>query len=245
MIEVTKREVMVGVVIVLVLIGLGFILSAKVHDSVTTNNVKYFRSLKVDNDTELFNYAINTEVGDMLSYGKFKANEPVSDPLIDGEYFALRKIEEHYVRKTRTVTYTDANGKTKTKQETYWTWEERGREHFNTETFNYLGRDFDIDIVKVNNYQYKDTVKEGLLSNVRYKFHIIPKEFQGTMYSKAQGKTIKDNELFYERKIDVLMESKEGEADRATIIFWVVWILLTIAAVIGFVALDNKFLNNK
>lgn len=243
-IEVTKREILVSIVLVLFMLGLGFLISTKVHDVTNSSNERYFKALKIDNDPELFQYAIDTEVGNIVSYGTVKANNPISDPMIDGEYFELTKIKERYVMKTRTVTYTDSNGNTRTKTETYWEWEEEDRWKSHTDTFTYLGQTYDYDFIKFNHDSYIDTYKKHSFSKVRYKFYGIPVEFEGSLYSKATNKTITDNKFHYNQTIKDLMEQKENEANYMTYVFWIFWIILIGIAVYAFIALDNRYLNN-
>lgn len=243
--EATKREVLVSIVIVLVLLSLGFLIGNAIHNNASEENEKYFKALKVNNDPAMFNHAINTEIGNMVSYGVFTANDPVSNEMIKGNYFAIRKVEEHYVMKTRVVTYTDSEGNTKTKTETYWEWDEVKREHFATESFTYLDKEFSYGFIPINHYSHKETVKDGFLSDVRFKFYTIPKEFNGTLYSKAVDKKITDNRLYLHDTIESLIEKKEKSADTQVVVFWIIWSMLIIAAVVGFIALDNRYLNNK
>lgn len=243
-IEVTKREVLVSVIIILLMISVGFFLATSLHNSISVDNEKYFRALKIDNNPSLFNHAINTDVGNMVSYGTFKANEPVTDSMIDGEYFSIVKIEEHYVQKTRTVNYVDSNGTPQTRIETYWEWDEVGREYFNTETFTFLEKVFDYEKIKFKNYSYNSTVKPHSFSNVRYIFRTIPLEFDAVIYSKAKSKTITNTKIHYNTTIESLINKKENEANETVIVFWVIWSLLIIVAVVGFVVLDNRYLNN-
>lgn len=242
-IEITLREVLVSVVIFLFMIGLGFFIAETIDDNVSTYNEKYFKALKVDNNPDLFDYAIRTQVGDMLSYGTFQANEPVSDSLTKGEFFAIKRIEEHYVMKTRVVTYKDSNGHTHTKTETYWEWDEVGRKMSNTKTFRYLNRDFDFKKVDFSHYKYLTTVNTS--PNVRYQFYTIPVTFKGSLYSEAVDKTIKDSELFANQKIKDIMQQKEDESHKWVVAFWLVWIIFIIAITFGFMALENRYLNNK
>jgi len=244
-IEITKREVLVSIIILLLMTGFGFFISTTIHNKVSVSNEKYFKALKVDNDENLFKYVIDTEIGDLISYGTLKANEPVSDPLIDGQYFSIKKIEEHYVKKTRTVTYRDSEGNTKTRTETYWEWDVVKRERFDTYAFNYLGKDFDLSTVKIDNHNYNTTVKKGFGGNVRWKFYTIPKEFNASLYSKAESKTIKQNEIYPEERIETLIAMKEKGADNAVIAFWIAWIILTLGSIGVFVALDNRYINNQ
>ncbi|MED3562384.1 hypothetical protein [Bacillus xiapuensis] len=241
-IEITLREILISIVIVLVMVGLGFFLAESIHDTVTSDNEKYFKALKVDNNPDLFDYAIRTDVGDMLSYGQFKANEPVSDRLIKGKYYSINKTEEHYTMHTRTVTY-KCGKHTCTRTEVYWTWDYVGEEDFNTKTFTYLGREFNYNKIHFYNYEYYDTVQTS--SHVRFKIYIIPREFNGTLYSKASNKTIKDNSLYANQKIKEVIDGKEHSADHWVIGFWIAWSILIAAIVFIFIALDNKYINNK
>lgn len=242
--DITRRELIASIAIVFAMIGIGFLISTSIHNAVSTENEKYFKAVKIDKDEDLFGYAIDTSVGNILSHGILKANQTVSDSMVDGEYFSIIKTEEHYVMKTRVVTYTDSNGKTQTRTETYWEWDEIKREKFNTETFNYLGKDFDFNIVKINHHKYLETVKKRGLSSVRWKFYVIPKEFSGTMYSEAKNKTLSKNELYAGKAIEKVMEEKEKAADIAVIVFWIFWVILTGALVFVFIALENRYLNN-
>lgn len=244
-IGITKREILVSVIIVLLMVGLGYFISTAIHNNVTVGNEKYFKALQVDDNPELFNYAIETQVGGVLSYGVFKANESVTDSLIEGEYFSMIKNEEHYVMKTRVVTYVDSDGNSKTRTETYWEWDVVKRELFITKTFEYLGRDFNFSTVEFNNHRYNDTVKKKAFSDVRWVYYTIPKEFNATLYSQAESKTIKKNEIYPNQTIEALIAKVEKGADSAVIVFWIVWAVLIVIIVGIFVALDNKFINNK
>lgn len=231
-----------SIIIVFVMLTLGFLISTKLHNSIITKNEKYFKALKINNDPELFDYAINTNVGNIVSQGKFVANEPVSDSLIDGEYFSIKKIKENYVQKTKTVTYVDSNGTTRTKTEKYWVWEEVDRETFYTNTLQYLGKTFSYKKFSFDNHSYKDTVYTGLMT--RYKFYVIPIEFNASVFSVTKSNSIEKNEVYAGYTIDELIEHKEKETDFIIVLFWVIWIVLTAVIVILFVALEIKYLNN-
>jgi hypothetical protein len=241
-IEITFREILVSIVIVLLMIGLGFFIAESIHDKVFSDNEKYFKALKVNNNPDLFDYAIRTQVGDMVSYGQFKANDPVSDSLIKGEYFYIDKVEEHYRMHTRVVSY-KCGKHTCTRTETYWTWDKVDENWSNTKTFTYLGRKFNYDVVNFYNDQYYDTVNSGF--HVRFKFYVIPTKFDGTLYSKSVDKTIKENSLYANQKINEVINDKEHSADYLVTFFWVMWGSLIVVIVVVFVVLENKFLNNK
>src|SRR6185312_805157 len=242
-IEITKREILISIVIVLLMLSVGFFISVNIHNNVSVGNEKYFKALKIDNNPDMFNHAINTEVGDIVSYGTFKANSAVSDSLIKGKYFSIIKIDEHYVMKTRIVTYTDANGNMQTRTETYWEWEEVKRSQYNTDSFSYLGKEFEYEKVKFKNHKYNKTVSKGLLSNVRWEFRTIPVEFNASLYSMAEGKTITKNELYSGQSIEELIHQKEKGADNAVVLFWIALMFVIVLVVGIFVAMDNKYIN--
>ena len=159
--------------------------------------------------------------------------------MIDDDYFAILKIQEDYVMKTRVVTYSCGKN-TCTRTETYWEWDEVERWKSNTKTFNFLGVNHSYSAVKFDDYEYLKTITNG---NTRFTFYVIPKKFKGSMYSYMNNKTISDSELFYNENIKQVMEDKEKDADSRVVFFWVFWILLTIFTNVIFVVLDNKYLN--
>lgn len=244
-IKVTLREILVSIIIALLMTGVGIFISNIIYDKTVEDSEEFFKALKIYNDEELFNYAINTNVGNILSQGVFMANVAVSDDMIDGEYFSIIRAEEHYEMKTREVTYTDGNGNVRTKTETYWEWVEHKRDVFYTETFNYLGREFNYKDMKFNFHSYNKTVQKDLLSNVRYVFYTIPREFEASVFLKANNNTITDNKIFYNKTIKDIINSKEKSADNAVKVFWVIWMVVILVAIGLFVALENKFINNE
>ena len=61
--KVTKREVMVTIAITLILIGLGFIISSSIRNNIYESNEKYHKSLKINNDVDMFQHALKTNIG--------------------------------------------------------------------------------------------------------------------------------------------------------------------------------------
>lgn len=242
-IEITKREALLSVVGVLILTGLGFFIATSIHDKVWTDNEKYFKALSIDNDADTFDYALETEVGNALSFGRVTANEPVTDKLIKGGYYAIQKDEEHYTMHTRTVSYKCGKKSTCHRTETYWTWDFVDRESKATKTFKFLGKDFDRKKVDFHNYEYTDTVKTS--PHVRYVFSTIPKSFTGTLFANISDNTIKDTNFFHNMDIKSVKQSKEKSADHWVIGFWWMWGILITTLVIIFVALDNRYINGK
>ena len=107
---ITKREILVSIVIAALMIMFGFLISTQWSESQQESDIKYNKAIQIDNDTDLFQYGINTNVGNAFVYGELKAVDSVTYPEIGGEYMYVRKVEEHYNMHTRTVTTTDSKG---------------------------------------------------------------------------------------------------------------------------------------
>lgn len=238
--KITIREVIVSFVIVLFMIAIGLFISNIIHNDVSEENEKYFKSLKINDDSTTFNYGLKTNIGRTLTYGSFKANEPVSDDLIKGSYFYIKKTKEVYTMHTRTVSYKCGKSRCH-RTETYWTWDVVGVNKSHTKTFKFMDNSYKYNSVEFNNEKYLKTVTNG---NVRYVFSVIPIEFKGTLYSNLKDGKLNDSELFANKTIKQVMKSKENGADNSVVIFWIVWSLLILIVVILFVALDNRYLNN-
>ena len=83
--EITKREVIMSVAIIAIMITIGFFLGEKVQDYQNDQNAKYRKAIQIS-DTEMFRYGMETSVGNAFVYGKLKAVDAVSYPEIEGEY---------------------------------------------------------------------------------------------------------------------------------------------------------------
>lgn len=67
--EVTKREILVSIVIAALMIMFGFLISTKWSESQQESDIKYNKAIQIDNDTELFKYGMDTNVGNAFVYG--------------------------------------------------------------------------------------------------------------------------------------------------------------------------------
>lgn len=243
--EITFREILVSIAITLILIGIGFFISSAIENGINESNEKYYKALKINNDQEMFKYAINTNVGYTLSQGNVKAINGVSINDIEGTYFRIKKVKEKYTMHTRQVAHTRTVGnKTETyyTTEIYYTWDYAGQEEFNTEKFEFLGVQFEYGIINFYNEEYKETIKVS--SDTRFNYYIIPYEFQGCLFTKIQNNTITENEFRYNNTIENIIECKQKESRNSIIIFWIFWIISILGIVFVFVYFDNKNLED-
>ena len=146
---------------------------------------------------------------------------------------------------TRTVTYTTGSGKTRqihTRTKTYWTWDRVDSEDIKCNEVSFCGVVFDSSKIELPDDDYIDTIKTS--SHIRYKYYGIGTKYTGTIYTVLTDNTISNNTPFYNGlNIDETINHLESSVE--LVIFWIVWIIVIIAVVIGFYYLDNKWLEDK
>lgn len=236
--EITKREVILSISIIAIGLILGIIISGKLSDRAKDKNSIYNKATHIESK-ELFEYAIRTNIGNAFVYGDLISLDPVTYDEIDGEYMYLKKVKEQYTMHTRTVTTKDSKGKTKTKIETYYTWDEVAAIKKESTKVTFLGLEYDYNKFKLPSAKYIKTIKES--STIRYKYYGIPTKLTGTIFINIKDNNIGNNIIFYESTINDTIEILESEA--YIIIFWIVWILLIVVSTYGFYYLDNNWLN--
>lgn len=237
---ITKREVIASFVIIAFMMIVGFFISDNMTDWQNEQNAKYQKALHIENNKDMFQYGMDTNVGNAFVYGDLTALDPVSYDEIDGEYMYIEKVKEQYTKHTRRVSYT-VDGKTRYRTETYWTWDWVGSEDKKCKNINFCGVAFDSNKIDMPSQHLIDTIKES--SHIRYKYYGVSTSHTGTIFTKLADGSISDNTKFYENESidDVLKDKTTGGWN---IIFWVVWIILIGILVFGFYYLDNQWLNS-
>ena len=203
-------------------------------------NEIYNKAVKIESQ-EMFQYGMDTNVGNAFVYGDLKAVDTVTYPEIGGEYMYVEKVKERYTRHTRKVRH--SNGKTTWyTTETYWTWDRVDSENIKCNEVSFWGVVFDSSKIELPDDDYIDTIKTS--SHIRYKYYGIGTEYTGTIYTVLTDNTISNNTPFYNGlNIDETIDHLESSVE--LVIFWIVWIIVIIAVVIGFYYLDNKWLEDK
>lgn len=267
----TKREILFSIIILFLMIGIGFFISNKISNYVAEKNEVYYQSTKIDNNSDEFKYAIKTNLGNCLAYGEFSAVEDVSISELNDKYFAIEKETERYTMHTRVV-YHRSGKTTYTTTENYYTWDNENTEYKTTDTFEFLGLKFPTTKLNLGNYQvldlnkktvsskYQSWISGGYLYNngdkwasvgdLRFEYSIVPTKFKGSILAK-----LKDSSVFNVDKVDKqinienytihkLIQHKQDTEDTPVIIFWIVWSVLIIGAIVGFYYIDNKWLED-
>lgn len=263
--EVTKREILFSIIIVALMAILGIFIGSKIVENNTERNEKYYLALKIGNNEEQFAYALKTRIGNCLAYGELNAVDFVTIPEVSGEYSYIEKVTERYTRHVRTENYTDSKGKTRTRTVVEYSWDTINREVNSSKEFEFLGVNFSneisgqpisvLDISEIaaekdkirGSYIYNDGFFESV-GDTREKFYAAPKSFSGTMevnFSEGALKSFNGGDVIKihsDKSIDDVISSLESDSKFSVAIFAVVWVIITISAVVGFCYLENKWL---
>nr|DAV26200.1 MAG TPA: hypothetical protein [Caudoviricetes sp.] len=235
--EITKREIIASISIIAVMFLIGVLISSKISDWQINQNDKYNKAVKIQS-TDLFQYGMETNVGNAFVYGELKAVDTVTYPEIGGKYIYVKKVKEKYTRHTRRVAHKSGK-RTYYTTETYWTWDYVGKESKKAKKINFCGIDFKSNKIVLPDDEYIDTVKES--SRIRYKYYGVGTKYKGTIFTALKDKTISDKSVFYNNR-DISETVKHLESDMPLILFRIGWILLTGLVVFGFYYLDNNWL---
>lgn len=243
-IKITKREVLVSVIIISVMLLIGIVIHGNINDKLMLEYQKYNTALQIDNDSELFVYAMKTNIGNAFVYGDLKAVDTVTYSEIGGEYSYVKKVKEKYTKHTRTVTKTrTVNGKkqTYTETETYYTWDKVGSWDKHSEKISFLDVEFEYGMINFPPSSYITTQKES--STIRYKYYGTGIKYTGTIYTILKDGTIDETDFYVNNNIENTINSLKSGWQLG--LFWGVWILLTGGCVFGFYYIDNSWLEDK
>lgn len=238
MFEIKKREVLASVSIVAIMLLIGVLIAGKISTYQMDKNEMYNKAVKIETK-EMFQYGMDTNVGNAFVYGDLKAVDTVTYPEIGGEYMYVEKVKEQYTMHTRVVTH--SNGKTTyTTKETYWTWDRVGSEDIKCKEVSFCGVNFASNKIDLPDTDYIDTIKES--SHVRYKYYGVGTEYKGTLFTDLREKTISENSKFYDN-LTIEKTLAYLESGIALWVFWLFWIVLIGGVVFGFYYLDNRWLD--
>lgn len=240
---ITKREILVSIAIVCCMILLGILIAGSINNSLMARHQEYNTALQINADPELFSYGMRTNIGNAFVYGDLKAVDTVTYPEVGGEYSLIKKVKEKYTMHTRVVTKTrtvNGQAQTYTETETYWTWDkvDSWSQHCNKITF--LGSEFDYGTIDFPSATYITTIKES--SNIRYKYYGAACEAEGTIYAQLGDNTISNVRFYANKSIEDTIQSLESNVE--LVLFWIGWILLAGALVVGFYYIDNRWLED-
>lgn len=240
---ITKREILVSIAIVCIMLLLGFVIAGSISTSLMEKHQEYNTALQVNEDKDLFEYGMRTSVGNAFVYGELRAVDPVGYEGVDGDYSYIKKVKEKYTKHTRVVTKTrTVNGKTQTytDTETYWTWDAVDHWEKRSTKITFLDVEFNYGEINFPSDSHITTIKES--SKIRYVYYGSPAQCKGTIYTQLSNNTINNATMYHNSTIEETHDSLTSSWQ--LILFWIVWILLTGGVVVGFYYIDNWWLED-
>lgn len=242
--SISKREILISIAIIAVMVVFGLLIHGSIEDSVMLKHQEYNLALQIDNNPDMFEYGMSTNIGNAFVYGTLRCLDPVTYEEIGGEYSYVEKVKERYTKHTRTVTKTRTlpNGDTQTytEEEEYWTWDKIDSWSKTSTKISFLDVEFAYGTINFPGSVHIETIKES--SKIRYKYYGAPIESTGTLYANLSNNTI--NDASFHRGMSIEETHKYYTSGGELVLFWVGWILLTGFLVFGFVYIDNHWLED-
>ena len=236
--EVTKREIISSILIVVAWFIIGFIISEAISEQISDKQREYNQALQIETK-DLFEYGMKTNVGNAFVYGQLKAVDKVTYPEIKGEYLKVEKILEVYTKHERQVEHTDSKGNKYYTTEEYYTWDEEDWDSKHSEKITFLGVEFDYSKIKYSNMRYIETIYESM--SRRWVYYGTAPECNGTIYTKLCDNSITQTSLHPNQDIEQTLESYNNSF--GMVAFWILWCILLILGIYGFYYLDNEWLS--
>lgn len=222
---------------------LGIIISDKINDNLMNSYQEYNTALHIEDDVDLFQYGMRTNIGRAFVHGELVAVDPVSYPGVGELYGSMTKTTEQYTMHTRTVTKERTiNGKTETYTETeiYWSWDAIDEDTIHASTISYLGVEFPYGTINYFPEHYVTTIDRS--SSLRDVYYGSDTSYVGTLYANLSDNTISNTSFYCNRSIDETIEQLETKWQ--LILFWVLWIIFIGVATFGFYYIDNRWLED-
>lgn len=237
-VRITLREILVSIILLAVFIIGGI----KIAENITKNNLDktqiYNTAHKVE-EPDIFKHLMDTNGGNSFVYGTIKALEPVTTPALEGEYLIILMVHEEEFEKKRKVEDDEGN----VHYETYYEWEETGREKLSSENVSFCGSNFPLSKFTNINESYVKTVNQNSFwgNDKRTKYYTVDTEITGTIFSDLKNGTISDKTPFHQSSLE---ETIDGyiPTGASVYVFWFFWILLMCGLIIGFCYIDNRWL---
>lgn len=226
------------------MVGIGVWLSAPILSKATERYLAVASSVVANTDDE-FDYISRTNAGRFLANGTLSAIDTVRLEELPGIYSSVKKVKEEYRLHTEVYTTTDSKGHTTTHTRTYHSWDEVKHWNYKAERAMFRGKEFKIDEVYRVRIQ-KDTiikVKTKMFENdTRYVYYTAPVSFDGVMLGSAMNRKYEEPKFINDLTAEEYIKHTERKLNGNTVLFWILWILLTAGMIAGFYALENKWL---
>lgn len=243
--DLTLRELVFSVLIVGVMVLVGFFISEVIERKVNDSNLRYNQAVALLTDDQ-FKYALDTDVGHVFANGRLVADSPVKNEHLEGEYLSVYVEHQRYRMHTRRVAYTvtDSRGRSHTKYrtETYWSWDTMRCSSSHSPTVTYCGVRFPY-----NKFGYSwigsDATRHSTGFRARDVVTVVPKTFIASVFGEAKSKTLVGDGLTL-APMSIEAYRKDLTTSNALSIFWIIWGIVMVFALVGFYVVENDWLED-
>lgn len=248
----TIARTLLVTVVVLILSFLFINIANNVADNINNEYERLNNMIKVTNQ-DVLDYCINSKQNEFLIRNKAISINPVSLPELKGNFSAIIKTKYKYEShiETYTTTYTDSNGHTHTQThtKTVWDWERKGSEKFKASTVSLLNKTFDFDNTSYyykeinfedysnkNDKHYKDGHYNYENNNTRYKYEIVPNEYETAFVSDYNMRML---DGFYDKSIEEITARKS--TTWVYVLFYTLLFIILISAIVLLIFWEEIF----
>jgi len=226
------------------------------EDSGYKNQVRYTTAIRAE-DKDRFNYAVDSQQGNLLVHGVFKAEDKnlVKFPEMTKAFTFVERVKEHYTRHESCSTDSDGHESCTT----YYTWDAVDWEHQSSPELTLYDRQYPAGLFKMDDFSDRQSCegitkanaqtgwfssKDGcdngeyyLDSNDRYVYNVVPQSFSATFIANSLHgglKPVEGNRITLQNKsIDQTMKEVGQYKVWAFWIAFVFIVLLVIGACVG------------
>lgn len=228
--KIKKREVIVSIAIVAILLSIGFIISDAIRQKQLEKCQRYETAVRIETKEE-FLYGMSTDIGYALVQGSLEALDPVTYPNVKGQYAYITKRTEVYTRHERRNEDDEI--------EYYYTWDTVSSDRKEATRISFLGVEFPYSKIKFPASRQIDIVNVGY--NRREVYSGCDANFQGILFAYLSQNTVSDTCFYNDQSALQVIESQQSSV--GIIVFWVFWVILIAIAVFVFFYLDNRWLD--
>jgi hypothetical protein len=242
--EITLREALFSIFILSIFMVLGVFISGCIKSHVHNKTLIYRQAAQIKNNPTEFKWAMDTDVGNVFVEGKLKSISSVTHQKLGINVLLYNAKFQHHNMHTRRVrrTRTDRKGRSHSywTTETYWSWDTYKTENNAVKKVDFSGVEFDRTKFNLNSYELRKVVDNGFRDRIVYEY--IPCELNGTFFGEIKNKTFQSQVVLIDTTIEKLYD--DYISSNLDNIFWIIWIILSVAVTFVFYIHENNWLEN-
>ena len=199
--DISWKEWLIGIVVLFLAIGGAIFAYQPIFESRLEKQELYSQAIQIDQNTELFQYTMRTDAGDVLATGEFVAQEPQQVPELVGSFAIIHYNKQRYTMHVDTVTTCDEDGNCTTETVVTYSWDGVGSNTWASNSYTFSGAEFPSHLFSFytthtagkniytpelqtnvrNNYWYPNGPGDRI-GNIRYKYAVLPRIFNATVF---------------------------------------------------------------